>query len=140
MTTQEVDATLQVVVGGEAVDVTDDFLAALLAVAETGGATEDTLALLKTKADEIAASVAGNLAVIEQDAGEQTVFDYYQPASSDKQQIRYMGTSPQGTEQNETGWVVKRLTWTHLGDDEDHITELQTIVGIWDDRASLDWS
>lgn len=97
-----------------------------------------SLASILTSVDGVEGLLAGNLKNIEQDAGQRTQFDYYTPAGSSKNQIRYFGAAAQGTA-DAGSWIVKRLTWTHYSDD-DHIVDLQTLTGAWADRATLGWT
>jgi hypothetical protein len=78
--------------------------------------------------------------VVEVDDGNRLLLDYYTPAGSASEQVRYMGTAPQGTAQSAETWTVKRLTWTHGSDDADHLTDMQVLTGSWTGRAALGWS
>jgi len=47
----------------------------------------------------------------------------------------YLGTHmTQGVATSEDGWIVKKVTYSS-GD----IVRIETLIGIWDDRASLGW-
>lgn len=66
-------------------------------------------------------------------------FDYYIPSGSPTTEVRYIGSAPQGTLSSSAGWTVRRLSHAmHAG--EARVTDIQTLTGIWDDRASLPWS
>ncbi len=68
-----------------------------------------------------------------------TQFDYYTPAGSSLNQIRYMGIAVQGTANNAATWIVRRFSHQRLGT-EDKITDIQVLTGSWDNRATLLWS
>jgi hypothetical protein len=64
--------------------------------------------------------------------------DYYDVGSG-VFEIRYLGLAPQGTATDDPIWTIRRMSHTMFGGTP-KITDVQTLTGSWDDRASLSWS
>lgn len=66
-------------------------------------------------------------------------FDYYQPAGASSWEVRYIGSAPQGTTSSASSWTIRRLSHSLFGG-EARVTDIQTLTGAWDNRATLPWS
>ncbi len=70
--------------------------------------------------------------------GLQQRFSYYEPVAG-LFEIRYLGASPQGTQESAVGWVIRRLEHTMLGG-VPKLISVQTLSGIWLNRELLPWA